>query len=378
MSTSLSFADNETGSNSIWDIVKSPNPSTVEISNDVLLGVSALSDNSAWAVGTYSSSVDNNVQHTLVEYWNGSAWSIESTASDGELLAVSALSSDDVWAVGDRNGRTLIENYNGSAWSVVRSPNPFAQGDLELDYLSGVATLAPNDVWAVGYYGGENGFGALILHWNGTIWAKFDKGVAAFDGITLSSITAISANNIWAVGDDAGLSTNFEMHFDGQKWTVVPSAILEDGGGQEIIRGVSAFNGSDVWAVGTYIPKEFGVDRTLVIHWNGTAWSQSRTPNEGSSFNEFYSVAIVNASDVWAVGYAYDRAGNFYSLTENWNGSAWTIVQSPHAPHSIGNELRGIVATGPRTVWAVGVFDNHVQGNPGDRTLTMHTTQGNI
>jgi hypothetical protein len=126
------------------------------------------------------------------------------------------------------------------------------------------------------------------------------------------------------------------------------------------------------------MPTKADIDRTLALHWNGSVWSQVPIPNQGPEYNELYSVAIINANDVWAVGYADDRARDFYSLTENWNGSFWKIVPNPHASNSIGNELRGLVATGPTTLWAVGVYDNHVKGNPGDRTLIMYTTQGNV
>jgi hypothetical protein len=92
-------------SGSLWQYVPSPNPSTVSVSNDVLEGVSALADNNVWAVGNDSSSVGNNVKHTLVEHWNGTAWSVVPSPNVGtqgsELLGVVAISSTDAWAVGD-------------------------------------------------------------------------------------------------------------------------------------------------------------------------------------------------------------------------------------------------------------------------------------
>ena len=66
-------------------------------------------------------------------------------------------SSCDAWAVGAANVggvyQTLIEHWNGRAWSVVPSPNPSAtqQG------LDSVSVLSARDAWAVGnfYAGGE-------------------------------------------------------------------------------------------------------------------------------------------------------------------------------------------------------------------------------
>ena len=45
------------------------------------------------------------------------------------------------------------------------------------------------------------------------------------------------------------------------------------------------------------------IDQTLTEHWNGTAWSVVASPNLGTSDNVLYGVAAVAANDVWAVGY---------------------------------------------------------------------------
>jgi hypothetical protein len=146
----IAYARNST---SPWIIVPSPNPRFVSVSNDILRGVTAISDSNVWAIGTYSSSGGNNIDHTLVERWNGTSWSVVHTpnvgANGSALEAVSASSSNNVWAVGDKNTsgsasfiRTLIEHYNGKSWSVVPSPNPSTQGDD----LTGVVAIGSNDV----------------------------------------------------------------------------------------------------------------------------------------------------------------------------------------------------------------------------------------
>jgi hypothetical protein len=42
---------------------------------------------------------------------------------------------------------TLVEHWNGTAWTQVPSPNP--SGDNELD---GVAATSASNAWAVGFY----------------------------------------------------------------------------------------------------------------------------------------------------------------------------------------------------------------------------------
>lgn len=72
-------------SSPIWSVVPSPNPATISVSNDVLEGVSALADNNVWAVGNFSSSNGNNVKHSLVEHWNGTAWGVVPSPNVGSL-----------------------------------------------------------------------------------------------------------------------------------------------------------------------------------------------------------------------------------------------------------------------------------------------------
>jgi hypothetical protein len=131
---------------SVWSVVPSPNVGT---GHDGLNGVAAVSANDVWAVG--SSGL------TLMEHWNGSAWSVVPSPNVGTGYngpeAVAAVSSSDVWAVGsyfDDAGVawTLMEHWNGSAWSVVPSSNVGTYGD----WPYGVAAVSSSDVWAVGYY----------------------------------------------------------------------------------------------------------------------------------------------------------------------------------------------------------------------------------
>jgi hypothetical protein len=370
---------------SIWTIVPSANASKTSVSNNVLSGVSALSDSDVWAVGYFNSSNGGAINHTLAEHWNGTTWSVVQTPNVGtlgsQLQGVSALSDSDVWAVGNfstsstsSGGRTLIEHYDGTAWSVVSSPSPSTQGD----FLTGVAALASDNVWAVGWLDSPilGTLSPLILHWDGAMWSV-TPGVPGAGNI-LEAITALSPTDIWAVGESAGGGNNFELHWNGSKWTVTPFASFPNGG-QQSLRGVAAASSTDVWAVGSYAPTVFAELQTLAVHWDGTRWSRVPTPNVDAFFNLLLAVAAVNSNDVWAVGYAFTTNGlGFATLTERWDGQQWSIVPSPNVPSSVelADQLDGVVWTGGTSLWAVGSFDSFVQGNPGLRTLTEHTTQG--
>lgn len=369
----LALAANATG----WQIVPSPNRSTISVSNNTLFGVAALSDSNVWAVGNFLSSNNGAINETLTEHWNGTAWKLVSSPNMGtqgsQLLAVSAASSKDVWAVGDfqtsnnvNGNRTLIEHWNGTAWSVVPSPNPSNEGDD----LMGVAAISATNAWAVGFFE-NNAMSALqplILHWNGTAWSLFPN--IPNIGMIVEAITARSATDIWAVGSDAGETTNIALHFNGTQWSITPSANFPSS--QQIISGVAAPAANDAWIVGSFAPPTVGAFlQPLALHWNGKTWSMVATPNPSPFTNRLRAVAAISTSDVWAVGQANTPDGlNLVNLIEHWNGKQWSIVSSPNVARADG--LLGITVSGPTSLWSVGGFES----NTGERTLTLHNTQG--
>ncbi|MGH2518082.1 MAG: hypothetical protein ACRDHP_20760, partial [Ktedonobacterales bacterium] len=154
-----------------WNVVSSPSPGPTI--ND-LSGVTALSATDLWAVGYHDGT--NTVQ-TLIEQWNGSSWSVVSSpneASGGSFLNDdSAVSASDAWAVGTYGTLfgvydTLIEHWNGHAWSIVTSPSP---GSAE-SMLNGVVDISGSSARAVGSYS-NNHFTAQTLteYWNGSVWS---------------------------------------------------------------------------------------------------------------------------------------------------------------------------------------------------------------
>jgi hypothetical protein len=68
---------------------------------------------------------------------------------------------------------------------------------------------------------------------------------------------------------------------------------------------VAAVSASDVWAVGDYnnaASTSSGSEQTLTEHWDGTSWHAVPSPNPGSFSNILIGVAAVPARDAWAVG----------------------------------------------------------------------------
>ena len=372
----LVFAASTSG----WQIVPSPNKSTVTFSTNNLFGVAAISDSDVWAVGTFNGSNNNSaINETITEHWNGSAWTLVPSPNVGtkgsSLFAVSAASTNDVWAVGRvqtsssaSGNRTLIEHWNGSAWSVIASPNPSSEGDN----LMGVAAISATNAWAVGFFE-NNAMSAeqpLILHWDGSTWSVFPK--IPNINMMAEAITARTASDIWAVGTDTASTTNIALHFDGTQWSITPSASFSSA--QQHISGVAAIAANDAWMVGSF-ERTNHLLQPLALHWNGQTWSMVSVPNPSIFSNQLFGVAAISTSDVWAVGQTVPPSSvGVDTLIEHWDGTQWSIVSSPNVPDGrrTFDGLSGITVSGPTSLWAVGGFDSPT----GQRTLTVHNTQG--
>ena len=316
-----------------WQI--SPGATPTGVSFSALLGITALSHDNVWAVGDISTSSGSQ---SLIEHWDGSQWQVISnpvlSGTTNFLNAVSADSAHDVWAVGASDSSTLIEHWDGSSWSVVPGANPGSNGNE----LWGVSAISANDAWAVGDYRDSN-FNELPLieHWDGSSWSTVSSpNLSSFT--TLRGISATSANNVWAVGsffDSTDTNQALVEHWNGTSWEAT-IGLNPTGSPGSFFQGVTAVSRNNVWAVGgTNPPNTSGSLATLIEHWNGSSWQIIPSPNiadpNGSPLNFLNGVAAVpHDEDVWAVGRATDSSGSFVTLAEAWNGAHWSIVSSPN------------------------------------------------
>src|SRR5207245_3808245 len=144
----------------------------------------------------------------------------------------------------------------------------------------------PNDIWAVGSTN-YPGLG-VIEHWDGHVWSYRTLP----DAVLLHSISAIAANDIWAVGQQYAYppygETTYTLHYDGHIWQHVPSPsplTRHLHFAQNWLRSVAAVSANDVWAVGETRDTDFpgGLDDTLTEHWDGSKWSVVNSPDPGGS-----------------------------------------------------------------------------------------------
>jgi hypothetical protein len=120
---------------------------------------------------------------------------------------------------------------------------------------------------------------------------------------------------------------------------------------------LSAVSSTDIWAAGAIANGRLGLNRTLTVHWDGTAWHSVRSADTGSLGDGLAGIAAVAANDVWAAGYygypASDGSLETATMAEHWNGTRWRVVLTPDPPGG-DNGLHGITALASNQVWAVG------------------------
>jgi hypothetical protein len=271
---------------------------------------------------------------------------VDSTGFFGGFTDVTAVSATDGWAVGG-NTNGIVQRFNGTRWSLVPSPDLLDNGNTWA-LLTGVDSVSATSAFAVGRATGANSTG-VALRWNGSAWSRL--AVPATGAPTaFAAVKAFAGNDVWAVGGDGSTTqshTNVAMHYNGSVWS--PSAIPSPGTQNNVLRSVDGSGSRDVWAVGFLRNQPYGnrIRLPMILHWNGTAWSQVPSASGGAGSTFLYDVAAISATDAWAVG---ENPG-VGAFVERWNGTAWNPVTAPAL-----SSAASVVARSANDVWVAG-FD---------------------
>src|ERR1700683_2994039 len=266
-----------------WQVDSSPNPAGSTFSQ--LNSSFAASHTQAWAVGQTRVAASGDGFEAFIEEWNGSTWSVvpgaPASVSASSLNGVSGSGPSDIWAVGQNAGTSFIEHWNGQSWSHVASP---ASEPPDGQVNAGSAD-SPTDAWAGGSSTNANdSVVPLIEHWNGTQWSVSPNAIGAGNGRSqILSIAAISPADVWALAS-AGKSPSVIEHWNGTQWSIVSLPVSGN------LESLSAVSANDVWAVG---------NNGVILNWNGTQWSQVANPAGQDAALE--SVHALSANDVWTI-----------------------------------------------------------------------------
>ncbi|GII83702.1 hypothetical protein Ssi03_16920 [Sphaerisporangium siamense] len=136
-----------------------------------------------------------------------------------------------------------------------------------------------------------------------------------------------------------------------------PSALLQQSATARLkadasLSDVAGLSPNDIWAVGQEDVWEAWQNRSVITHWDGSAWTEIGIRNDASGAGHLRSVAAPSSHEIWAVGDGHD--GLPYVV--RGDGSAFDRVSVPQFGST--DWLGGVAAVPGRTV-AVGSRGKH-------------------
>jgi hypothetical protein len=344
-----------------WSVVPSTNWTT---GNQNLFAVDASSSSDAWAVGQGPST------KSLALHWNGATWTQSSTPAPlvtnkgFKLTAVSEVAPNDVWAMGYYKDsslvvHTLAEHFDGTHWTIVPMP-PTPAGDRGLN-LDAVKMITHANGWAVGSEYTASSNRTVIEHWDGISWTRVPSPNASTNINELDSLAVISPTNIWASGTAFQLGS-IVLHYDGNTWALVRTVPAS-------LEALAAASTSEIFDVGYY--QKGSINQTYAEEYFGTTFLQQATPNAGADTTEVFGAAAVSTNEVFAVGYHHSSITSLNKpFAMMWNGTSWVLGQ----PRSVASDVLNAVTAIPGTkdAFAVGLSFNNTSGDYKTLTERVH------
>ncbi|HEX6479233.1 MAG TPA: hypothetical protein VF043_10340 [Ktedonobacteraceae bacterium] len=307
-----------------WSEVRSPQ---LRGKGGYLQAIAIVAPNDIWAAGEQYkqegagtgmvSQVSGST--TLIEHWDGRHWAIV-TNPDHErdpqsavvVNAITVVSAHDIWITGawitNQDVPTaLIEHWDGQKWTLVLDQSrALENGTPARASVLWTTTIAGGQVLAGGaQMGSDKLYHAYLERWDGQKWQQVDVSSLGQNASAIVSLSAVSADDIWAVVQHAtsgqGAATAF-AHWDGKTWKQVsaPAWLV---GQNTYTQHILALSNTNVWAMNNYSP-------SVLAHWDGKSWSQVRLPASTLNQDTFSIDFAVSAGATWVVGRSIGKDGS--------------------------------------------------------------------
>lgn len=382
-----------------WTATKLAETVHHDVLNEVRIFGTGPSD--VWVVGEVM--LGTKLAESPLWHWDGATWQLvpvtlgrpkESGKSspDGspvQLTSIWASGPGDIWLAGIaiphiERGSALILRGGTAGWRKMSMPS---QPDGISHYNVNVLGNGPKDAWQIVTGGNEPDCSTYWAceHWNGKHW-RDDDTCPLREGQEKYSWTA--ASNIWSLEKRGEIS-----HWNGRTWQMShePREFKP--------RALVSRAPHDLFLLGTQQTSDNEPEESVLLHWDGRAWSQP------TSIVERRLEALWGSGDaLWAVGErgeiqhydGHDWSGveqnDEHNLHGVWGsspsdlwavGDAGTILHFrgkgwvAEAPAGSDRDLHAVWGSGPRDVWAVGSGGTllHFDGNRFQRIATGTTNE---
>jgi hypothetical protein len=309
----------------------------------LLEGLSALGPADAWAAGFYTD------DDPLLLHWNGAAWSAEPTPGipDGvNLQGIDARSDTDILADGvdTTTGNDVVYQFNGSAWTSLPPPSAADPGGPY-----GASFGPGGQIWAQGWIGGIPAFFKLTS----AGWQTYPTGLTA-RGFTSEPLFVTPAD-AWSDGF-TGLGTSADspllLHYNGSAWSQAPAPPLPPTGVSGTLDGIVAPLGGPLTLSGNWQPCSFGEvcsSSPFVVTGSGTSWTSEPVPSSvlavsGLSPN-------LAGQPQWMTARTSDTTSSYYL---HYSAGTWTLVPGVAITGETSPEMTVVHIPGTNSSWAVG------------------------
>jgi hypothetical protein len=283
----------------------------------LLTSVSCTSASACTAVGEYESS--GGVKTALAEGWNGTAWSLQTAAvptgaKKSYLEGVSCTAAAACTAVGTYESSAgvqtaLAESWNGTAWSLQTTAK--LSSETKSSHLNDVVCTSTSSCLTVGNMvvkeAGLEVHHVLAERWSSGEWTS---SLTAPEG-SLWGVSCSSEKACMSVGNAEGKASGaLAERWNGSEWSA--QSMIQPEGGVGTLFGVSCGSATSCSAVG-----RIGASASFAESWNGTGWTlQSTEKPENTEHAGLFGVWCTAAPQCLTVGYAYAHVGTgFFPLT---------------------------------------------------------------
>ncbi|MEU2654793.1 hypothetical protein ABZ615_05665 [Streptomyces sp. NPDC007325] len=118
--------------------------------------------------------------------------------------------------------------------------------------------------------------------------------------------------------------------------------------------------GGATWAVGLHNDETTQPFARVAMRWTGTGWQAPPQPAENGRLDD---LAVGAPDQVWAVGSAHDVVsdtdwGPQRALLQHWNGTAWREVSLPLPEGAVHSSLSAVDVDARGSVWVHGAYQD--------------------
>ena len=257
--------------------------------------------------------------------------------------------------------------------------------------LHAVAFATPNEGWAVGNTSPPAKYdfqvnhtpyvSPIVLHFQHGHWSQESLPATLMtQSFVLTKVQMVSPTEGWAIGRTRfppnvdGMILGVLLHYHDGQWTIQGQEFLTP------LEQLAFVSPTDGWVIGDDDPQGTGA---LVLHYDGTTWTQIHDPAFGSVL--LTTISVSGSADLWAAGMLFQGVGfdgNAPSILLHYDGVRWTRHAMP-AGEATGR-ITDIALSSPTAGWAVGTLyppasasGGSLPNSPATQAIVLRYQDGN-